>query len=417
MNRPVRVGNVQQMSGARPMNTGTPTPPKDENGFWDILWSRDSKEDRDARSAAYRAANPDAWVSSDYGLPGFLNALNQSRDDSVAAQKRQFQGIKNWFTGSAEPRPFSGIEYLPGVDGSRGGQGGTGFGARAAERFGEQPQEPGMTREEYAALFGGGGGGAARPDFSAYRAALTDQAAGLNAQIQAMYNALGEEAGANVGRIQDIYGGAEQGIGNVYDSAAGNVADAFSSSQQQAADQMARLGIEAAAPSVINPAALAQAQAVSGLEQGRASGQAAAQRYGASAGGFGSQMAQVAQQQGTETNAAILASLQNRLAESLAAEQTGGGGGGGGGMSVRDQLALREAYNRDVLGQLPLDERRLAFDVAQAAARPANEYSTWQRDKFVELTTPRRSGEKPLYTPEEAQAYLNAVESSLGAGR
>jgi hypothetical protein len=54
-------------------------------------------------------------------------------------------------------------------------------------------------------------------------------------------------------------------------------------------------------------------------------------------------MAQVAQQQGTEMNAAILASLQNRLAESLAAEQTGGGGGGGGGgMSVRDQIALRE---------------------------------------------------------------------------
>jgi hypothetical protein len=58
-------------------------------------------------------------------------------------------------------------------------------------------------------------------------------------------------------------------------------------------------------------------------------------------------MAQVAQQQGTEMNAAILASLQNRLAESLAAEQTGGGGGGGGGMSVRDQIALREYANEE----------------------------------------------------------------------
>jgi hypothetical protein len=257
----------------------------------------------------------------------------------------------------------AGLEYLPGVNESTRGFGGT-AGFRGRERFSEQPQEPGMSREEYAALFGGGGGGGSRPDFSAYRAALTDQAAGLNAQIQAMYKALGEEAGANVGRIQDIYGGAEQGIGNVYDSAAGNVADAFSSSQQQAADQMARLGIEAAAPAVINPAALAQAQAVSGLEQGRASGQAAAQRYGASAGGFGSQMAQIAQQQGTEMNAAILASLQNRLMDSLAAEQSGGGGGGGG-MSVRDQLALQESYNRDVLGQLPLEERRFASELAQ----------------------------------------------------
>jgi hypothetical protein len=264
-----------------------------------------------------------------------------------------------------------------------------------------------MTREEYAALFGGGGGGGSRPDFSAYRAALTDQAAGLNAQIQAMYKALGEEAGANVGRIQDIYGGAEQGIGNVYDSAAGNVADAFSSSQQQAADQMARLGIEAAAPAVINPAALAQAQAVSGLEQGRASGQAAAQRYGASAGGFGSQMAQVAQQQGTETNAAILASLQNRLAESLAAEQSGGGGGGGG-MSVRDQLALQEAYNRDVLGQLSpeqlqqqRDDERWGYEqnfrLNQAAADLAQNFLPQDRDA----------------TPQEQQEALALATSIL----
>ena len=260
---------------------------------------------------------------------------------------------------------------------------------------------------------GAGGGGGSRPNFGAYRAALTEQAQGLNSQIQAMYNALAQEAGANVGRIQDIYGGAQEGIGGVYDSATGNVQQAFGSAQQQAADQLARLGIEEAAPAVINPMALSQAQAVSGLEQGRASGQAAAQRYGAAAGGFGSQMGQVAQQQGTEMNAAILAALQNRLAESLAAEQTGGGGGGGGGMSVRDQLALREAYNRDVRGELPLEERKFAFDVAQAAARPANQYNEWARDKFFELTTPQQPGGRPLYTPEEAQAYLNAVDSTL----
>jgi hypothetical protein len=320
-------------------------------------------------------------------------------------------GLAGYEPRPRELRPFSGLEYLAGVDESTRGFGSTaGFRGRAAERFGssgESVSEPTMTREEYAALFGGGGGGGSRPDFSAYRAALTDQAAGLNAQIQAMYKALGEEAGANVGRIQDIYGGAEQGIGNVYDSAAGNVADAFSSSQQQAADQMARLGIEAAAPAVINPAALAQAQAVSGLEQGRASGQAAAQRYGASAGGFGSQMAQVAQQQGTETNAAILASLQNRLAESLAAEQSGGGGGGGG-MSVRDQLALQEAYNRDVLGQLSPEQLRQQrdderwgyeqnFRLNQAAADLAQNFLPQGRDA----------------TPQEQQEALALATSIL----
>jgi len=241
------------------------------------------------------------------------------------------------------------------------------------------------------------------------------QAQGLNAQIQAMYNALGEEAGANVGRIQDIYGGASTGIGDVYGSAIGNVGDAYGSAQQQAADQLARLGIEEAAPAVVNPMALSQAEAISQLEQGQAGGQAATERFGSAASGFGSQMAQVAQQQGTEMNAAILASLQNRLMDSLAAEQQGGGGGGGGGMSVRDQLALREAYNRDVLGELPLEERQFAFDVAQAAARPSNEYGEWRRNKFFELTTPQ-DGQKPLFTPEEAQAYLDALDSYMSPG-
>jgi hypothetical protein len=267
-----------------------------------------------------------------------------------------------------------------------------------------------MTREEYAAMYGGGGGGgAARPDFSAYRAALTGQAEELNARIQAMYNQLAEQAGANVGRIQDIYGGAQEGIGGVYDSAAGNVQQAFGSAQQQAADQLARLGIEAAAPTVINPMALSQAQAVSGLEQGRASGQAAAERYGATAGGFGSQMAQIAQQQGTEMNAAILASLQNRLAESLAAEQSGGGGGGGGGMSVRDQLALREAYNRDVLGELPLDERRFAFEVAESAAAPLNNFVEDSVARYMEAQFPRGSRINPEeYWAAEAAARQRA---------
>jgi hypothetical protein len=349
MNRPVSVGNVRPMSGG---NSSIPTPPP-----------------------------PPAPPTTEGLFPSIPNPFAGFGERFMEA-----------FTPAIQNRLLAGDQPLMGITPTLGRDLATERASRTSTPFGgargsspeREPisQVPGMTFAEYAALFGGGGGGgASRPDFSAYRAALTEQAAGLNAQIQAMYNALAGEAGANVGRIQDIYGGAEQGIGNVYDSAAGNVADAFGSAQQQAADQMARLGIEAAAPAVIDPMALAQAQAVSGLEQGRASGQAAAQRFGASAGGFGSQMAQVAQQQGTETNAAILASLQNRLAESLAAEQTGGGGGGGRSMSVRDQLALRDAYNQDVLGQLTPDQIRQEqwgyeqnFRLNQAAAELAQSY-------------------------------------------
>jgi hypothetical protein len=283
-----------------------------------------------------------------------------------------------------------------------------------------QPAEPEMSFADYAALFGGGGGGGmAAPDYSAYRAALTDQAQQINAQIQAMYNALGEEAGANVGRIQDIYGGASTGIGDVYGSAIGNVGDAYSSAQQQAADQLARLGIEEAAPAVVNPMALSQAEAISQLEQGQAGGQAATERFGSAASGFGSQMAQVAQQQGTEMNAAILASLQNRLMDSLAAEQQGGGGGGGGGMSVRDQLALREAYNRDVLGELPLEEREFAFEQAQAAADPLNRFLASAQERVIESLFPS-SGGKAAASPEEliqseAAAYQQ-LRQALGLG-
>lgn len=165
--------------------------------------------------------------------------------------------------------------------------------------------------------------GAGLPDYSAYRAALTDQAQQLNAQIQAMYNQLAGQAGENVGRIQDIYGGATAGIEAGYGSAAENIAQAYQSAQQQAADQMARLGIEEAAGQVLPSQALSQAEAVAGLEAGRAGGLSAAERYGASGAQFGSEMAQVAQQQGTEMNAAILAALQNRLNESLLAEAQG----------------------------------------------------------------------------------------------
>ena len=154
------------------------------------------------------------------------------------------------------------------------------------------------------------------PDYSAYRDSITGQASDLNAQIQAMYKQLADSAGQNAQQIQGTYDTAIQGIGAGYDTANQNVTDAYSSAQQEAADQMARLGIEAAAPAVMDPMALSQAEAVSSLEQGRGSGLAAANRYGATAGGFGQQMAQVAQQQGVEQNSSLLNSLQSRLSDS-----------------------------------------------------------------------------------------------------
>ncbi len=151
------------------------------------------------------------------------------------------------------------------------------------------------------------------PDYSAARQQMMADTEALNAQLQAMYSAAADRAGENVSRLGDIYGGAQAGIGAAYDTGTGNVEDAYASAQQQAADQMARLGIEAAAPTVIDPMALSQAESVAGLEAGRAAGLSAANRYGATAQDFGSQMAQVLQQEGLGQNQALLAALQGRL--------------------------------------------------------------------------------------------------------
>jgi hypothetical protein len=292
-------------------------------------------------------------------------------------------------------------------DGSSGSSAG-----EMAPTLAPRPEEP--TEDDpfttFMAQFQGqpSGGGMAAPDYSQYRQALTDQAGQINAQIQAMYDALGDEAAANVGRIEDIYGGAQAGIGDVYESAAANTADAYGSSQQQAADQLARLGIEAAAPAVVNPMALSQAEALSGLEAGRAGGEAATERYGASAGGFGSQMAQVAQQQGTEMNSAILAALQNRLNESLLMEEQGrqaAASSGGGGQSAvdaaMDYLRLQEMFNAPAMAQQELQLR---------AGEIAADNTLAQQDKLVRLWSDIRND---YGSDEEAwQAAQNAISQA-----
>ena len=186
---------------------------------------------------------------------------------------------------------------------------GTGVGASPDREAAEEA--PGRTIDELIAL-------AAQyapqgPDYGAVRQQLMADTEALNAQLQAMYSAAADRAGENVSRLGDIYGGAQAGIGAAYDTGTGNIEEAYASAQQQAADQMARLGIEAAAPTVIDPMALSQAESVAGLESGRAAGLSAANRYGATAQDFGSQMAQVLQQEGLGQNQALLAALQGRL--------------------------------------------------------------------------------------------------------
>jgi hypothetical protein len=83
---------------------------------------------------------------------------------------------------------------------------------------------------------------------------------------------------------------------------------------------MARLGVEEAAGQVLPQAAQQQASALAALEQGRAGGLSALERYGASSGDFSSQMGQVAQQRGLEQNEALLGALQRQLAESFGME-------------------------------------------------------------------------------------------------
>jgi hypothetical protein len=294
----VSVGYGTPLSGQTP----TPPPPEPSSSLKPPRWMEPFLE----------------WSSRDYGLPGLIQSAyagpNRALLDLESAGKSFFTGIPPEF-------PSTDLTGAPGSARSNS----TALRGRA--------QDTRRQQNAAAAQAPGSGGGPAGPDFSGYRNALMGQADELNARIQAMYNQLASQAGENVQRVQDIYGGAQTGVGDIYDSATGNIQQAFGSAQQQAADQMARLGIEAAAPAVIDPMALSQAQAVSGLETGRAGGLSALGRYGATAQDFGSQMGQVAQQQGTEMNAAILASLQNRLADSLLMEQQGRMGGGGGSAS------------------------------------------------------------------------------------
>lgn len=151
------------------------------------------------------------------------------------------------------------------------------------------------------------------PDYSGIAQGFMDEGDLVNQRLQAMYDQIASRAGENVQRIGDIYGGATAGIGEAYDRSMGSVADAYASAEQQAAEQRARLGIEAAAPLTSEAAARSQAESQALLGAGRASGVSAAERYGASSGDFASQMAQVAQQEGAQYQTGVADALRRQL--------------------------------------------------------------------------------------------------------
>ena len=225
------------------------------------------------------------------------------------------------------------------------------------------------------------------PDYSGLGSRWSEEAERVNAQIQAMYDQIASRAGENVERIQDIYGGAQAGIGEAYDIGTGNIQDAYSSSQQQAADQMARLGIEAAAPTVLDPMALSQAESVAGLEGGRAAGLSAANRYGASAQDFASQMAQVAQQEGAGYQTSVADALRRQLMnlemqqQQEAYQRAMQAPGLANDLFQASQLGQPEGLTFEQ--QLALD--RFAFEQAEAAEKIASRLPRAQAERYGEL--------------------------------
>ena len=265
-----------------------------------------------------------------------LGLDRQQGANPAGAPRNPFAGMTNPFAGSGQGF----MDYLnafPPIAGIRG------LGNRIGGLFRQGPEggatttapvvpadivmqdsdtaTPSRTIEELMAL---AAQYAPQADYSQYRASLEDMVlnpqTGLSPRIQAMYNQLAERAGENQQRVADIYSGATGNVGAAYDTSAANVSDAFTSSQRQLADQMARLGVEEAAGQVLPQAAQQQASALAALEQGRAGGLSALERYGASSGDFSSQMGQIAQQRGLEQNQSLLGALQRQLAESFGME-------------------------------------------------------------------------------------------------
>jgi hypothetical protein len=273
--------------------------------------------------------------------------------------------------------------------------------------LGARPQEEEsreMTFEEWLAA---NGGTFDSTPYDNYMNFLLQQDEETMARINAMYRELANEAEGNMKRVANVYEGAERGVGDAYDSSQNIISQAYDSSQQQAADQMARLGIEAAAPAVLNPMALSQAEALSNVATGQGAAVGATRQFGATAQDFASQMGQVAQQQGLEVSQQLLRDMKQRQAEAAFMRS----------QAQADfnpyQRAMQAEEARQMFGsrgQPSIEQQRLAFQMQEAMAKGQLEYNRWKRDKFIEFTTPQQVGAKPFMSPEEAQQYLDALE-------
>ena len=225
------------------------------------------------------------------------------------------------------------------------------------------------------------------PDYSSISQGWMDEGNLVNQRLQAMYDQIASRAGENVQRVSDIYSGASEGIGSVYDTASANTEQAYASAQQQAADQMARLGIEAAAPAVLNPAALSQAEAVANLESGRASGLGATERYGASSGDFASQMAQVAQQEGAQYQTSVTDALRRQMMNLEMQQQQDAYQRAMQAPGLAQQLQSVSQLNQEqgLTPEQQLAYERFAFEQGQAGADIALEQERARNVRYQEL--------------------------------
>jgi len=225
------------------------------------------------------------------------------------------------------------------------------------------------------------------PDYSSISQGWMDEGNLVNQRLQAMYDQIASRAGENVQRVSDIYSGASEGIGSVYDTASANTEQAYASAQQQAADQMARLGIEAAAPAVLNPAALSQAEAVANLESGRASGLGATERYGASSGDFASQMAQVAQQEGAQYQTSVTDALRRQMMNLEMQQQQDAYQRAMQAPGLAQQLQSVSQLNQEqgLTPEQQLAYERFAFEQGQAGADIALEQEQARNVRYQEL--------------------------------
>jgi len=246
------------------------------------------------------------------------------------------------------------------------------------------------------------------PDYSSISQGWMDEGNLVNQRLQAMYDQIASRAGENVQRVSDIYSGASEGIGSVYDTASANTEQAYASAQQQAADQMARLGIEAAAPAVLNPAALSQAEAVANLESGRASGLGATERYGASSGDFASQMAQVAQQEGAQYQTSVTDALRRQMMNLEMQQQQDAYQRAMQAPGLAQQLQSVSQLNQEqgLTPEQQLAYERFAFEQGQAGADIALEQERARNVRYQELYALFRDSDK-------AEEQLN-YEISIG---